>query len=265
MANHRFGKLADVWKHLPLTEIVHLEQPGAYWESHAGSALYPMVDDPERIFGAQRFLRVSADYPTLHNAHYRQQLLRHATAEGTLTSYPGSPMPAMSDLGAGHRFLFCDVDPASVASVDEAARALRLGSSVTAVVADGMAALRPESRLAGGAGSVVAHIDRGVGLVYWYGHSVPEERAWAFEELARRCPSAILWCGHVLVALQEGHPVRGDLGTATTSGTGFGIVGANLQAETLRTCERLGQELALAYDGAGLPGGGQGRLDFQPS
>jgi hypothetical protein len=288
MANHHFGKLADVWKHLPLTEIVHLEQPDAYWESHAGSALYPMADDPERAFGAQRFLRVSADYPTLRNCRYRQLLLLYATSGGDLTSYPGSPMLAMSELGAGHRYLFCDVDPESVANIEEAAGALGLASSVTVVAADGMVALHQASTSAGGAGTVVAHIDpfdpyapgpagqtaldlagelidRGVGLVYCYGYDGPEERAWALEELARRRRSASLWCGDVMVASREQRPARGDLGAATTPGTGFGIVCANLLPDTLNACERLGRELALAYDGSDLPGGGEGRVDFRSS
>jgi 23S rRNA A2030 N6-methylase RlmJ len=284
MANHHFGKLADVWKHLPLTEIIHLEQPAAYWESHAGSALYPMGDDPERDFGAQRFFRVSAGYPILRESRYRQQLLAYATARGQLTSYPGSPMLAMSELGAGPHYRFCDLDAASVADIRKAARTLGLGSTVTVVASDGMTALRDASATEG-ARSVLAHIDpfdpygagpggfsaldlavelisQGIALVYWYGYSDPEERAWAFVELSQRCRSTSLWCGDIMVASPGQCLPSGDLGTATTPGTGFGIVCANLRGPTLSACERLGRELVLAYDGADLPGGGAGSLDF---
>jgi len=56
MANHHFGKLADVWKHLVLDEVLAEMNPDRYAETHAGSATYPMVDDPERRFGVLGFL-----------------------------------------------------------------------------------------------------------------------------------------------------------------------------------------------------------------
>lgn len=48
MANRHFGKVADVWKHLPLVEILAVDQPNQYGETHAGSAGYRLVDDSER-------------------------------------------------------------------------------------------------------------------------------------------------------------------------------------------------------------------------
>ena len=50
---------------------------------------------------------------------------------------------------------------------------------------------------------------------------------------------------------------------ATTPGTGFGTVGANLSAEAINACRRLGENLASAYDGAQLPDGTRGFLDFR--
>jgi hypothetical protein len=55
----------------------------------------------------------------------------------------------------------------------------------------------------------------------------------------------------------------GDLGQATTPGTGFGIVCANLSRITHERCGQLGHALAEAYAGATLPDGGAGALDFR--
>jgi hypothetical protein len=54
----------------------------------------------------------------------------------------------------------------------------------------------------------------------------------------------------------------GDLGRATTPGTGCGVVLANAGTGTVRACEELGRALAGAYRGATLPGGGEGSLVF---
>lgn len=54
----------------------------------------------------------------------------------------------------------------------------------------------------------------------------------------------------------------GDLGRATTPGTGFGVVLANLPLGVLSACAAAGSALASAYTGVTLPGGIRGGLVF---
>jgi hypothetical protein len=54
----------------------------------------------------------------------------------------------------------------------------------------------------------------------------------------------------------------GDLGRATTPGTGFGVILANVQAGTVSACTAVGNALANAYAGALLPDGSRGNLIF---
>jgi 23S rRNA (adenine2030-N6)-methyltransferase len=56
MANVHYARIGDVWKHLPLAEILGIERPGRYWESHAGSSSYPLTRSPERDYGVFLFL-----------------------------------------------------------------------------------------------------------------------------------------------------------------------------------------------------------------
>lgn len=46
-----FGGSGDVWKHLAFAAIVAIERPRCGWESHAGSALYPLSHSPGRDAG----------------------------------------------------------------------------------------------------------------------------------------------------------------------------------------------------------------------
>lgn len=72
-----------------------------------------------------------------------------------------------------------------------------------------------------------------------------------------------LWAGDMLVTGAGGATsADGDLGCATTPGTGFGIVCANLSRRSIETCETLGAELSVLYEDAPLPDGTPGRLDF---
>lgn len=57
----------------------------------------------------------------------------------------------------------------------------------------------------------------------------------------------------------------GDLGRATTPGTGFGVILANVQAGTADACATLGSALSDAYAGAIFPDGSPGNLALTSS
>ena len=284
MANRHFAKLADVWKHLPLCEILALERPTSYWESHAGSAAYAMVDDPERNLGALRFWQRAHGSPVLERSRYLSHL-RRFNPEGRLGTYPGSSVLAMSELGDTADFLLCDTDPASAADLSAWVTRLRLGDHVTIVERDGPIALH-DALEASDPAAVLAHIDpfdpwsrgtgglsaldlagelaeAGVRTVYWYGYDEPNQRAWALEEVGQLTGTR-LWCGDILVTSSNPRADArvGDLGVATTAGIGFGIVCAHLADRTLERCEALGHALAATWGVVSLPDGAAGALDF---
>jgi 23S rRNA A2030 N6-methylase RlmJ len=286
VANRHFGKLADVWKHAVLTEVLEREPPGRYAETHAGSASYALTRDEERQFGILRFLATAPRCDALARSGYRAIAASYAGDGSGL--YPGSALLAMTVLGDRSSYLLCDLDPDSAAGLRDRSRELGLHRCEVAE-ADGLAAVPAWLDDGDGDGAVAAgpalvHIDpfdpyarapagysalelaariadRGTALVYWYGYDQAGEQAWARAELSA-LTSAPLWCGDVMVtdASGGGHP--GDLGRATTPGTGFGIIAANLSPATLSACNDLGHALADAYAGATLPDGSQGSLVF---
>ena len=93
--NHHFGELGDVWKHLPLTEMLRVNPPLHYWETHAGSAYYPLSASPTRLHGALRFLARAPGEPHLQACAYLQVL------QNMPELYPGSPSLATRALGLG--------------------------------------------------------------------------------------------------------------------------------------------------------------------
>ncbi|HEV2377437.1 MAG TPA: hypothetical protein VGS19_35390, partial [Streptosporangiaceae bacterium] len=214
MANRHFGKIADVWKHAALMEVVGRVAPGRYAETHAGSAAYPMVRDSERAFGILRFLEVAPQHPALAGSQYLAAVApclrpgQTGPARADTETYPGSALQAMTTLGNGCSYLFCDLDPQSAADIRRHAAGLGLRHWQVAE-ADGMVTVRtwldatgpdspqptpgttvvhidpfdPWARAPGGLSALefAAHLATGgTGLVYWYGFDQPGDHAWAY-------------------------------------------------------------------------------------
>lgn len=280
VTNRHFGNFADVWKHLLLVEVLVRENPARYAETHAGSAAYPMVDDAERGFGVSHFVQAASDYQELARSHYLELVIPFLHRAKAL--YPGSALLAMRALGPDAAYLFCDLDEASAADLREWARLLGADRAEVAQV-DGMATTARWLGKGVGARAVV-HVDpfdprakgvagqsalelaadvvgRGHGLVYWYGYDEPDDAAWAYHELGE-LTGRDLRCADAMVVDEFGSGAPGDLGQATTAGTGCGVVLGNVASETAMACEQLGHAVARAYHGATLPSGAPGGIRF---
>lgn len=277
MANHHFGKFADVWKHLVLDEVLFAAKPARYAETHAGSAAYPMSYDAERQYGILGFLSRQMS-PELSSARFTQVVSPFVNAEPAL--YPGSALQAMTMLGDECDYRLCDLDPASASDLRSWAQRLHL-TDCEVIEHDGMTAVlewlpepvptvvhvdpfdpfehRPATPSAIELAGTVA--EAGHTLVYWYGYSAPADRGWAADEI-RSASSAPLWWGDFTVTTVDGS-VRddGDLGEATTPGTGSGVVLANVSAQIIDRCQELSAALRDSYADQRLPSGETGRVD----
>ncbi len=143
MANIHFGNIGDIWKHLPLAEILSIEKPRQYWESHAGSAHYPLTHSLGRDYGVFHFLEHVAESPVLRISAFARLLDKLRQKDGHLLIYPGSPFIAMHLLEPDTtRFLFCDTDVTSLDTIRDSARTLGiLEMNVECIHADGVSAL----------------------------------------------------------------------------------------------------------------------------
>jgi 23S rRNA A2030 N6-methylase RlmJ len=283
MANVHYARIGDVWKHLPLAEVLSIERPGRYWESHAGSSTYPLTRSPERDYGVFYFLEHANLSSALKSSAYRR-LLEPCERGSTPPTYPGSPLIALKLLkGAGEHFVFCDVDGASLANIAEDARALRVSAGrVRLVHGDGIPALEEElAGLAEGeASGTFLHVDpyrplererggesplglfaraaeQGVGCMLWHGFDSRDARAVVPDALRKRIAGHACY-GEVCLHAEDLSEVGFDPGVL-----GCGVVVCNVGQEALAACSHLGEGLAHAYASARLPNGRDGALEFE--
>ena len=290
MANTHFAEIGDVWKHLPLAEVLALERPARYWETHAGSAGYPLAPSPTREYGVYRLLARAHRAPVVERSVYLR-LLREFGAGGPGARYPGSPRIAMAVLGRTAReYRLADTDPASAGDLRAVAARLVGRNRVTVVEGDGVAALSAALAALGpaGAASTLALVDpyqslqptasgispaelwarlgaRGVRAMLWYGFETLADH----DEIVAGIRAALrqegvdprgvpLWAGEITVAGFGAHPLPCSPGVA-----GCGIACANLDQRATAACEELGMALGAVYAGARLPNGDDGSLSFR--
>lgn len=285
VTNPHFGRVSEVWKHLVLAEVLAAERPHHVLDTHAGDALYPVVEDAERLYGVLTFNDFAERDPTLGASAYFKVLLT-LRRDSRLGDIPGGPLVAMGVLGNTAEYLFCDLDPTSARNIAELATprdvhsARVINSDGAASVHDVLARCDPartvvfidpfEHRSAGLSGlsalDVAAEAARaGAVLVYWYGYNRVERRQWIFDILIERGAAKSWWCGDLMVTADGADMIGGDLGVASTPGTGSGLVCANASGATTEHCARLGAALASLYNGRPLATGEPGGLNFAAS
>lgn len=279
MANRHYGRIGDVWKHLPLLEILALESPREYWETHSGAALYPLTHSADRDFGVYYFVEHASSDPILGKSHFLRTLTEGSAAPYP-HHYPGSADFAMRQLGGdAHRYLFCEIDRYSVQTLQDAADVHGLARRTRVIEGDGMDGVWGEIADRASPTEILVHIDpfdpfhqspthrlsaldlarklsdKKTKVFYWYGFDEPADAGWAFDEIAKDLQVPV-WYGEISVnpdgpkMLKEGILL------------GCGIVCTNLDESTTTHLADLGRSVEKLYQDARLPAGASGALTF---
>jgi hypothetical protein len=244
-----------------------------------------MAADAERRYGVLGFMEAALEDDVLNGSTYFRLLAGQRPGGNELREYPAGPLLAMLELGSGSEYLFCDLDPASCANIREIAARLGLGATVRVHEGDGVAAVSAEVQRGRRAGDTLVYTDPfdhgavsagglsplglaqaaaqlGTAVVYWYGYNRLDQRQWVFDLLRAGAPTIDWWCGDLMISAAGADMHDGDLGAATSPGTGFGMVCANVSRDALERCGDLGRALRDAYEGRALPDGRPGSLDL---
>ena len=290
MANSHYGNIGDVWKHLPLAEILEIESPSRYWESHAGSSHYALTHSPEREYGIFYFAHAASQSELLTHAVY-PQLLKGYEQDGLLRLFPGSPLLAMTVLQPHHTaFLFCDIDQESLSAItDDGARVGLPQEAVQVVCGDGIGTLTHllASLDALSMKTTFAHLDpylpfaanaegitsvdlfcemskRGGKTMLWYGFNSKGEQEHFHQQLQHAFlvhtfhPTIDqLWCGEITLNAIHTPDYLFHPGVM-----GCGILLSNVGSASLTACKHLGEALETLYAEAPLPHQQSGALTF---
>ncbi len=113
-----FGRIGDIWKHLPLAEYLATVRPNKYVESNSASSMYLLSNTPEQEYGIYHF------WNNCHKADYLKQtayyLMMKNFNPGNITTYPGSSAIALNLLkNIDCIFYFYDIEKDSINNIEK--------------------------------------------------------------------------------------------------------------------------------------------------
>jgi len=279
VANPHFGEIGDVWKHLPLGDLLDRLRPARYWETHAGSGTYRLDRSWEREYGVFTLLREAPRAPAINTSRYVGLVRTLPAGADGVPRYPGSARLAMDVLEGDSTYLLCDLDPASVGDLTRLARELDLVDVVRVERGDGLATIWARAQSLGPS-------DASSTFVFLDPFDASERSADdmdaldLFGRLAVGGFPSMLWHAYDQVGDRRGIAERSatvgvavhalDIETAflreeTTLNPGIEgceLLLANVPADVVDHLERLGRQLAACYDEALMPDGSPGSLRF---
>jgi 23S rRNA (adenine2030-N6)-methyltransferase len=127
MGYTHFGKQAEIWKHLPLCDVMVNESPSVYLETNSAYADYSLERTPEQEYGIFHFIDKGQCLDELKDTTY-YQLENSAMQKGC---YLGSPALAMSVLqDKVDNYMFFDIDEDALNNISQFSEKLGLSEKI---------------------------------------------------------------------------------------------------------------------------------------
>jgi len=141
--NHA-GEIGDVWKHLPLCDILKIEKPVMYHESNSAYSGYDISHKPQTEYGVFRMLGL--DNHVFKNSEYYMTLKRNGIDNYRYTGSPGLAMEILSDKAT---YFFHDLEKEALNDVEAFAGRKGLGKYVKTFCGDSVSAFMDENCIIG--------------------------------------------------------------------------------------------------------------------
>ena len=129
MSYKHAGEVGDVWKHLPLCDILAIERPLRYHETNSAYSGYTITRNPKLEYGIFKFL----DRIGNASSEYSRILKENGIDE---MRYTGSPGLAMGVLGDKSTYFFHDIEAEALEDINRYALSKGLKSNVQTFCGD---------------------------------------------------------------------------------------------------------------------------------
>ena len=266
-----FGEIGDLWKHLPLCEILNEIKPSAYIDTNAAGIWHKLTHSANQQYGIEYF------YNNIECSDILQDSVFYTTIESVnpkneLRYYFGSPGLALLTLRfSSNTFLFFDIESAPLQQINEYAEQLQISKKIATVQTDATAKLLellpqydkdtfvfidPYNAFETTASGktffelFLEVISKGNPSMLWYGFNTLHQRDAIFKvinnsNIMQECNSKTCCCIEIHL-----HEIQKEIIPFNPGILGCGIIAAHIPHETITSINSLADELVTVYANA---------------
>ncbi|MGD0342803.1 MAG: hypothetical protein ABSA76_13955, partial [Bacteroidales bacterium] len=123
-----YGRIGDIWKHLPLCDVISIENPKVYIEANSAYSEYSLSQSDEQKYGIYTFIDKAVNFSLLKDSKYFKLIYPYVKGN----KYLGSPGLAISLLkNTADKFLFFDIENEPLVSIQSFARQNNVGYKIS--------------------------------------------------------------------------------------------------------------------------------------
>jgi len=138
MAYPHFGRIGDIWKHLPLCEIISHEDIKTYVETNSAYFDYKLEHSEEQNYGIGWLIHKSESFAALKkSAYYR--LIKPYYENNTYLGSCAQAIHLLQDVP--DKYIFFDIDKDALKSIEKAVEKLELSHKVETINMDSASGL----------------------------------------------------------------------------------------------------------------------------
>lgn len=270
MSYVHYGRIGDVWKHLPLCEFLVNEKPRYYIESNSAFPIYNLTHSPERDYGIYTILNSISDSDILSKSAFYRTLSQYNENIPNINKYLGSPGLAMNILkDSAKKFIFCDIEENTLDTIRRYALELGLADRVKTYKNDSLKTLY--SQFNKFSSNDFIHIDpylafdpnddgktffdlfldstkKGIKTMLWYGYENNYQKKCLYNQMKKKFASAgiknnndIFSIELFLSSIQENNII------VNPGVVGCGILISNLSQKSINNLDVFSDELVRIY------------------
>jgi len=264
-----YGRIGDIWKHLPLCSFLRNEKPRKYVETNAAFPIYELEKSVEQEYGIYTFFENAAKIPVLLDTPYYQEISKLNDGHKKLTSYLGSPGLAMHCLkDVTKDFIFFDLEQIALKRCEEYATKLGITTKVKVRCKDsvnGVYSLLPslssedfihfdpyemwhKSNGVDYGDVFVEATKKGIKCMVWYGFYTLKQKQQVYDFFNQKLKSISghnVRCIEVIMDIIEEDDIKVNPGII-----GVGVLTSNLSQKSLEDMDSLSNALIDIYKGS---------------
>ncbi|MBH8566861.1 hypothetical protein I8748_32740 [Nostoc sp. CENA67] len=131
MSYKHFGRIGDIWKHIPLCQFLAIEKPASYIETNSAYPEYQLTGSLEQEYGILHIEKNIQKSQLIQASVYWKVLNSISENDHGISKYLGSPALALNILRAStEKFVFFDIEEPCLTSIAEYASKLNLTSQI---------------------------------------------------------------------------------------------------------------------------------------